>query len=118
MPHILIIARGEGVRRLMQEVAGRLGWTSDAVQDEVRGFAAVLDMRPDLLIFDVGIWKMGMVLVGVIRSRPNLMHLPIILMSGGDTTEAQALQAGANAFLPKPFLPDVACEILGKLLPG
>ena len=47
----------------------------------------------------------GLSLIQQIRGDPELSAIPIVLISGGATSEArqQAWQAGASAVFPKPF---------------
>lgn len=60
----------------------------------------------------------GMELIRRIRSSAMHAQMPVIVISG--TTEAtapqKALEAGANAFFPKPWSPGQVCATLEQLL--
>jgi len=62
--------------------------------------------RPDLILLDLWMPVMdGISVTREIRTQPDLATLPIILLSGeGDKTKwIEALDAGANDFVAKPF---------------
>lgn len=84
-----------------------------------------LDGRPpDLVMVDLLLTDMsGLDLIHKIRAQPGLAAVPIVVTSGfvteGDRAEAMA--AGANAFLAKPFsivdLDEVIKPLVGAGLP-
>ena len=70
------------------------------------GLQRIESERPDLVILDLHLPDMeGFYLCRKVRANPELKALPIILISGDDSTtvRAQGLEAGANDFLCKPF---------------
>jgi CheY-like chemotaxis protein len=62
--------------------------------------------RPDLILLDVRMPKMdGMSVLELLQTDPELSHIPVVMLSVV-TYQAQvktALEAGAVAYLPKPF---------------
>ena len=69
--------------------------------------------RPQVLVMDVhlGGERNGMALLQAIRRDPDLSAIAIILTSGSDYRD-EALEAGADGFLVKPFMPD---ELMGLI---
>jgi CheY-like chemotaxis protein len=62
--------------------------------------------KPDLILLDVRMPKMdGMSVLELMQTDPELSHIPVVMLSVV-TYQAQvktALEAGAVAYLPKPF---------------
>lgn len=68
--------------------------------------------RPDILLLDIYLGQhSGLELVRRIRQAPDLRSLRIIMVSGLNRRE-ECLQAGADDFLLKPYMPD---ELLSKI---
>lgn len=64
----------------------------------------VHEVKPDLLLLDI--WMAGVdggELTRILKKDPLTMRIPIILISANRDTEKIAMQAGANAFISKPF---------------
>ena len=74
---------------------------------------------PDLVISDIFMPKItGPELCRLIREKLQLTKLPIIMLtSQGDSGAAEeSLNAGANAFMTKPFSPRELCAKIDALL--
>ena len=68
---------------------------------------------PDCIVSDIRMpGKDGIELLGLIRSDPMLATVPVVLLTAKAMAKdrVQGYQAGADAYLPKPFDPD---ELLG-----
>ena len=67
---------------------------------------ALRQHQPDVALLDVNLRQSsGLELVQVIRKDPELQHQRVI-MSSGLNLSVECLQAGANAFLLKPYMPE------------
>lgn len=108
MALILIADDDELIAELASEVlidAGHAcGWvtSADAAWDCVRR------KRPDVLLLDQAMpGESGLTLLRRLRISPLLYDLPVIMFTGmsGAEDEAQAIYAGAQDFLTKPFDP-------------
>jgi CheY-like chemotaxis protein len=104
------------VLQLMLEDAGYI------VEIQMDGQAArqLAEPLPDLLFLDIRIsGTNGGTLCRHLKSQPATHHIPIILLSAHRETERIAREAGADAFLAKPFeMSDVlslAARYLGKV---
>jgi DNA-binding response OmpR family regulator len=72
--------------------------------------------RPDAILMDVHIADVdGIVLLKQIRQHPALRTLPVIMSSGMDV-EIECREAGANAFILKPYPPDELSTTLKKVI--
>jgi CheY-like chemotaxis protein len=73
---------------------------------------------PDLVIAEVELGNMsGLELAGVMRHHPGLFHIPSLLM-GLPYLKDDALAAGCDAFVAKPFYVEKLLQILTHLVPG
>jgi len=95
---------------------------------ELDGFAVVLAPRgelvfptataekPDAILMDVHIGDAnGLEILKQIRQHPDLGKIPVVMSSGMDL-EDQCLQAGANAFILKPYPPEQLSATLKKVI--
>jgi DNA-binding response OmpR family regulator len=76
---------------------------------------------PDLLCLDMTLPReSGLELCEYIRSDERLRYVPILMISDRSSPEdmANAEDAGANAFLKKPFTRDKLLKYVGVLLDG
>ncbi len=72
---------------------------------------------PDLLLLDI--WmsgENGKELCRLLKTQEQTRKLPIVLMSASRDVEESAREAGADAFLAKPFQMDELLETVEKLL--
>jgi two-component system response regulator ResD len=108
-----------GIRQLVALHLRRLGSEVLEAHDGEEALRLVLEHEPDLLV--VG-WTMpGLSGYGVTREvrRLERAHLPILLMRGSDLPAdvSEAYEAGADAYLKKPFTSDELREHVQALLP-
>jgi DNA-binding NarL/FixJ family response regulator len=84
-----------------------------ACADAESGFEMVRRERPEVLITDIGLGvSNGLDLITRIRSDLSPPHPAIIVCSGFDDFEHEAIARGASSFLPKPFEPDTLREMV------
>ncbi|MCE2790308.1 MAG: response regulator [Saprospiraceae bacterium] len=70
------------------------------------GLALAIEHLPDLILTDVVMPLMnGLELTGKIKKNPLTSHIPVVILSGKDESEARisGQLAGADAYLTKPF---------------
>ncbi|MGI5883388.1 MAG: response regulator [Candidatus Spyradocola sp.] len=111
-PLILIVEDDNAVKNL---IATALETQSYRYHTAATGVQAVLDaatQRPDILLLDLGLPDMDG--VEVIRKIRSWSEMPIIVISARseDTDKIDALDAGADDYLTKPFSVD---ELLARL---
>ncbi|MCX7219403.1 MAG: response regulator, partial [Burkholderiales bacterium] len=83
-------------------------------ENGIEAASKIAEARPDVLITDVEMPGMdGFGLTQQLRSNPETMHLPIIMISGASHELAdKAKQAGIDVLLGKPYSDD---ELIGHI---
>ena len=85
------------------------------------GLAKTLDLMPDLIITDLMMPGMdGLEVCRQVRSNEIINHIPVIVVTARITEEERisGLEAGADAYLAKPFNADELRTRVEKLLEG
>lgn len=73
---------------------------------------AIVDERPQVALVDVNLRSVsGLDLVRKIRHEPEIKNIRI-LMSSGLNLKQECLQAGADGFILKPFLPEELINLI------
>jgi DNA-binding response OmpR family regulator len=73
---------------------------------------AVLKEHPHIALVDVNLQQgSGLDLVREIRQEPEIMGTRILMWSGLNLQE-ECIQAGADGFILKPFMPDELIELI------
>ena len=115
---VLLVDDSRTIRNLQRNILAKLGHT-DVVEaaDGVEALAKIAESRPDLVLID---WNMpnmdGITLVRKIRETDT--QLPLLMC----TTEAEkgrvleAIKAGVNNYVVKPFTPDTLSEKVNATL--
>lgn len=83
------------------------------------GFDKALEIVPDLIITDLMMPKMdGLELCQEVRKNEILNHIPIVVVTAKISEEERikGIEAGADAYLAKPFNSDELCTRVEKLL--
>jgi two-component system, chemotaxis family, chemotaxis protein CheY len=89
-----------------------------AAHDGREGLAR-LDENPDVdvIILDINMPHMtGLQFLGQVKGKPELAQIPVIIVSteGKEEDVARGLQAGAVAYLKKPFQREDLLKIIGR----
>ncbi len=116
MATILIVDDDRTTVRLLQTLLELDGFD---VHSAARGGevpAAIADKQPDLLLMDYHLIDMdGLEVIRGLRAVPATASLPIVMASGMNV-EFEAKEAGATAFLVKPFEPDMLAGLFNRLI--
>ncbi len=108
MARILIADDDELIAELASEVLIDAGHACGWVTSAAAAWTCVQKKRPDLLLLDQGMpGESGITLLRRLRRSPELYDLPVMMFTAmhGDEDKAQAIFAGAQDFLSKPFEP-------------
>lgn len=108
MARILIADDDDLIAQFASEVLIDAGHACGWVTTAAAAWATVQKKRPDLLLLDQGMpGESGMTLLRRLRRSPELYDLPVMMFTAmrGEEDRAQALFAGAQDFLSKPFEP-------------
>ena len=104
--HILVVDDDPNLRALLRtsfEVADIEVEEADSAESAAARIAA---RHPDVMVLDVGMPRMdGITFCRGVKSDPFTRDIPIVLLTGDASTETSGRQAGADAFLRKPFSP-------------
>jgi CheY-like chemotaxis protein len=74
------------------------------------------ESQPDVLLMDVRVQGRETIgLMSKIREDAGLAEIPVVMTSGMDRRR-ECLDAKADLFIMKPFLPDALIEMVGGLL--
>jgi len=117
---ILYIEDNEVNRRLVQDLLRLTSYTLLEAPDGESGMAMAREERPDLILMDVQLPKIsGIEATRTLRGEPATANTPIIAITSfalaGD--EQKALEAGATAYMAKPYSPRDLLELIRRLLP-
>jgi DNA-binding response OmpR family regulator len=105
---ILVVEDDQDTRRLVHL---RLRQEFDTVfaTDAITAVSVAKKEQPDLVLLDLGLpGGDGLIVMQRFSSMLALEHIPIVIVSGRERAEheEEALAAGAEAFLQKPFTAD------------
>ena len=116
---ILVVDDEEIVRHTLEEFLNYLGHHADGVEDGLLGLRALEDGHYDAAIVDIRMPGLDGISF-LSRSRKIWPDLPIIIVTGhgSDETREEAMQAGAFAFLAKPFRFDEIKELMTNIYPS
>ena len=106
MPTILVVDDHDVVRRVIQHTLQPLALDVIEAPDAQTALELAQTYRMDLLLLDTNLPGMdGFALMKRLKAIPHLAAVPMIILSsrGGADDEIRALEAGAVAFLSKPF---------------
>jgi len=105
---LIIVIDDDPVMRLScSKILQKDGFCVETYEDGEQGLARIREQKPDLLVVDLKMPKMGGIEV-IARLQEINPEICIIVITGYATigTAVEAMKAGAYDFLPKPFTPD------------
>lgn len=107
------------MRRIVRNLLQDLGYKN--IEEAEDGQDALNRLRTSSFDFVVSDWNMphidGLQLLKTIRQEPELMKLPVLMVTAEAKREniIAAAQAGANGYIVKPFTAATLEEKLGKI---
>lgn len=105
LQRIVLADDNADMRQYIQRILGEQ-YDVVAVADGEAALAQIELQRPDLVLSDVMMPRLdGFGLLKALKTAPETSDLPVILLSAraGDEAEIEGLDAGADAYLIKPF---------------
>jgi len=119
MAQVLVIDDDPVIRKIIATILVRQGHQVVAASDGKEGLAAVEAQKPDVAIIDVMMPGIdGYEVTRRLRQDPDLIHLPILILTGRSELQEKlnAFEAGADDYMSKPFEPAELIARLSKLL--
>ena len=121
MQRILVVEDSATMRSLLASTLSDLG-TAVEVTEAASGFEA-LRLLPrdafDLILTDINMPDInGLELLSFVKGNAAYRDIPLIIVSteGSDRDREKGLELGADAYLVKPFEPDVLRRVATELL--
>jgi two-component system cell cycle response regulator DivK len=117
---ILYVEDNEVNRRIVRDLLRRTSYRLIEAPDGEAGLETARREQPDLILMDIQLPKVsGIDATRTLRQEPATAATPIIAITSfalaGD--EQKAKQAGATAYLAKPYSPRDLLEMIRKLVP-
>jgi len=110
------------MRRMVKSVLNDLGYSNVTEADD--GSTALPLLRDGEFDFLITDWNMpgmpGLDLLKAVRANQRLAKLPVLMVTAEAKREqiVEAVQAGVNGYIIKPFTAEVLKEKLAKILNG
>jgi len=117
---ILYVEDNEFNLKIVRQLLSRTSYRLIEAVDGEQGVATALSEVPDLILMDIQLPKMsGLDATRALRGDPKTAQIPIIVVTSfalsGDDKKAQ--DAGASAYLAKPYSPRELLALIRKLAP-
>ena len=120
MKTILYVEDNEMNRQIVRDLLKRTTYKLIEAHDGEAGVAKALEARPDLILMDIQLPKIsGLDATRKLRAEAATANTPIIAITSfalsGDDQKAK--EAGATAYLAKPYSPRDLLGLIRKILP-
>ena len=113
---VLLAEDDRALRRYLEVVLRRAGYEVLTAADGLEAMKALLLYTVDAVVTDALMPHLsGHELCRFLREHPKLKDLPVVLLSGEDSS-ARASDAGADLYLSKPVAADALSASLARLL--
>jgi CheY-like chemotaxis protein len=115
-PTILICEDEEPLRELIRAALGDAYRYVEAT-DGRSSLDLARELRPDLIVLDVMMpGTSGLDVLSALREEPGTGNTPVVVITAWTHAQQEALAAGAQRFVSKPFDPDELKAIVDELL--
>jgi len=117
---VLYVEDNEFNRKIVRHLLGRTSYRLIEAVDGEAGVATAREAVPDLIIMDIQLPKLsGLEATRQLRADPVTAPIPVIVITSfalaGD--EEKAREAGAAAYLAKPYSPRELLQMIRQLAP-
>jgi response regulator RpfG family c-di-GMP phosphodiesterase len=116
---ILLVDDDPALRTLLRTTFEVADVSVAVAEDAEAARRKVRTARPDVIVLDINMpGTTGVELCAELKASPATSDIPVVLLSGSDETTKLAKQAGADAFVRKPFSPLELLSIAERLAGG
>jgi len=117
---ILNVEDNEYNQKIVRQLLSRTSYRLIEAVDGEQGVATAYNELPDLILMDIQLPKLsGLEATRQLRADPKTAHIPIIVITSfalsGDSEKAK--DAGASAYLAKPYSPRELLKMIRNLAP-
>lgn len=119
MANILIAEDEHDIRELLNFTLTFAGHHVTAARNGAEAVELASQVKPDLIMMDVRMPKMtGYEACKAIKGIEALKDVPVIFLTakGQDEEVQNGIEAGATAYIVKPFIPDELIRRVGEIL--
>lgn len=106
---ILIVDDSRTIRRMVLKSLANIGFTSfEEAENGLEAIEKLVLGSVSLMVLDLNMPEIhGIEVLKFVRSRPAYQSMPVVVLTtrGDATSQDDALAAGANLYLTKPFSP-------------
>ena len=116
---VLVIDDDAEIRRLVQLVLKHEGYEVIVAEDGLRGVSMAQRHHPDVIVLDLMMPVTdGYTVLARLREDEGTRAIPVVVLTAVTLSGARyrAINAGARAFLTKPFDPSDLCEAIDTAL--
>jgi two-component system chemotaxis response regulator CheY len=116
---ILVVDDMSTMRRIVKNILKQLGFSN--MEEAENGQDALTKLRADAYGFVVSDWNMpvmpGIEMLRAIRADEKLKHIPVLMVTAEAQKEnlIEAIQAGVNNYVVKPFTAETMQEKINKI---
>lgn len=116
---ILVVDDMSTMRRIVKNILKQLGFSN--MEEAENGQEALQKLRAEPFGFVVSDWNMpvmpGIEMLRAIRADEKLKHIPVLMVTAEAQKEnlIEAIQAGVNNYVVKPFTAETMQEKINKI---
>jgi len=116
---ILVVDDSASMRQVISGTLESAGYQTKVAVDGVDALSKLDSERFALIISDVNMLNMdGISLIKAVKQRPDTKFTPIVMLTTETMAEKkeEGRQAGAKAWIVKPFQPNQILDVVSKLV--
>ena len=119
MAHILVAEDERDIRELINFTLMFAGHKVTQATNGAEALELALEVKPDLIMMDVRMPRMtGYEACRQMKQQESIRHIPVVFLSakGQDEEVQTGIEAGAVAYILKPFAPEELTRRIGEIL--
>jgi len=116
---VLVVEDHEDTQTCVAEQLADYGFEVLTASDGESALDLIRERRPAVVYLDMNLPNVsGYDVCEQIRADPSLQDIPVVMTSAQTSVSVRAacIEAGADAFVPKPFHLDAFAEMLGRIV--